>query len=215
MLPGPFWQFLLPGRIDLYIYELAGAAMFGYAVALFGALRRPRWVPVRLVVLAVLVFNLGSLWPVAPRWPAAPAPSIYVIAVVALGFVVLTATLLARHGLAPTGPPGLAPGLVGMLGIATLAATLFGLFPLFFPGVFGTFFGYQATDTFLYQQAGAATLGYAVMGVFELRSRHWAEVRWPLVMAAVFNGLSFVASLLALSTGQAGWLPVVVTPAHC
>src|SRR3954454_9657042 len=86
LLPGPFWQFLLPGRIDLYIYELAGAAMFGYAVALFGALRQPRWVPVRLVVLAVLVFNLGSLLACGTALAGgAPSPSMSVIGAAALG----------------------------------------------------------------------------------------------------------------------------------
>src|SRR5436309_15224033 len=50
-----------PGN-DHYIYRLAGAATLGYAVALGLALRSDEWAPVRLVVLAVLGFNLASLY---------------------------------------------------------------------------------------------------------------------------------------------------------
>jgi hypothetical protein len=39
------------------------------------------------------------------------------------------------------------------------------------------------------------------MGVFELRSRNWQEIRWPLVMAGIFNGLSFIASVVSLASG--------------
>jgi hypothetical protein len=214
LLPGPFGVFLGGQGTDPYIYQLAGAATFGYAVALLGALQAGGWVAVRLPVLAVLVFNLASLIACGTAIAGGTAaPMVYVILVASLGFIALTATLLRRHGLVSAGAPDLAPWLVGLLAIATAAATVFGLVPLFAPTFFGHFFGYGAADTFVYQQAGAATLGYAVMGVFELRSRHWTEVRWPLVMAAVFNGVSFLISLLALATGQPSWLPFVVTPA--
>jgi hypothetical protein len=45
------------------------------------------------------------------------------------------------------------------------------------------------------------------MGVYGLRSGAWAELRLPLVMAIIFNGFSFLASVLALFSGE----PVLIT----
>src|SRR5437660_737619 len=47
---------------DPFIYRLAGAASFGYAVALALGLRQGTWAAVRLLVIAVLTFNLASLY---------------------------------------------------------------------------------------------------------------------------------------------------------
>jgi hypothetical protein len=66
------------------------------------------------------------------------------------------------------------------------------------------------TDLFLYRQAGASTLGYAVTGIFELRSRNWPEIRYPNVMGAVFNGLSCLASLYTIIVGESILLPVLI-----
>jgi hypothetical protein len=49
-----------------------------------------------------------------------------------------------------------------------------------------------------------------VMGVLELRSRRWEELRLPAVMAAAFNGISFLASVVAIITGQGSWLAYLV-----
>src|SRR6188474_3019314 len=51
----------LPGN-DSFVYRLAGAATFGYAVALIMGLRRGDWTPLRLVVIATLTFNLASIF---------------------------------------------------------------------------------------------------------------------------------------------------------
>jgi len=98
------------------------------------------------------------------------------------------------------------------LGIATLPALLFGLFPLVLPTVFSSLFALKGTDVFIFRQAGAATLGYAMMGLFELRSRNWREIRWPLAMAGISNGLSFLASLLALTMGGPVVMALLVIP---
>ena len=45
------------------------------------------------------------------------------------------------------------------------------------------------------------------MGVFGIRSGVWNELRLPLVMALIFNGFSFVASVVALFSGE----PVLIT----
>jgi hypothetical protein len=73
--------------------------------------------------------------------------------------------------------------------------------------------GFYGTDIFLIRQAGAASLGYAVMGVYGIRSGAWAELRLPLVMALIFNGFSFVASVVALLTGEPVLITVVIAAA--
>lgn len=199
-----------PGN-DPYIYWLAGAATFGYAVALALGLRQSAWAPLRLIVVAVLVFNLASIYACVLDIAGGQAqPIAYLILVTSMGFVALCATLLRRHGAAPAGAPDTAAWVVWFLRIATLLAATFGLLPLFAPQLFGTLFGFQATDVFLYRQAAAATLGYAVMGVLELRSLRWQELRLPAIMALAFNGVSCVASVVALATGQGGWLALPV-----
>src|SRR5712691_2520356 len=50
-----------PGN-DPFIYRLAGAATFGYAVGLAFGLRQGTWAAVKLMVIAVLTFNLASLY---------------------------------------------------------------------------------------------------------------------------------------------------------
>ena len=195
-----------PGN-DPYIYWLAGAATFGYAAALGIGLRQAAWAPLRLIVVAVLTFNLASLYACAIEIASGQAqPLVYLILVASLGFIAISATLLRRHGAPLAGAPDTAPWMVWFLWIATLLAATFGLVALLVPYPFGTIFGFQATDLFLYRQGGAATLGYAVMGVLELRSRRWEELRLPAVMAGMFNGVSFLASIVAIATGQGGWL---------
>jgi len=161
----------------------------------------------------VLTFNLASLYACAIEIAGGQAqPLVYLILVASLGFIAISITLLRRHGAPLQGAPDTAPWLVWFLWFATLLAATFGLVALLVRYRFGTIFGFQATDLFLYRQAGAATLGYAVMGVLELRSRRWEELRLLAVMAGTFNGVSFLASAVAIATGQGGWLayPVVL-----
>jgi hypothetical protein len=62
LLGGAFGRmFGYPGN-DSFVYRLAGAATFGYAVALIMGLRRGDWAPMRLVVIATLTFNLASIF---------------------------------------------------------------------------------------------------------------------------------------------------------
>ena len=52
-------------------------------------------------------------------------------------------------------------------------------------------------------------LGYGIMGIYALRSRAWSEMRLPNMMAMVFNGLSFIATLIALSRSELNGLVVI------
>src|SRR5439155_21769020 len=137
---------------------------------------------------------------------------VYVVLFLTLIFVAITGTSLYNHRSERSAAPNIASWVVWLLVIATVLAAVFGLFPLLLPQVFASVGGLKGTDVFIYRQAGAATLGYAIMGIFELRSRNWQELRFPALMAAVFNGLSFVASVAALLTGQISLLALLVAP---
>ena len=202
-----------PGN-DPFIYRLAGAATFGYAVGLALGLWQGTWAAVKLVVIAVLTFNLASLYACGSEFirtasTGGTKPVVYLILITSVFFVAMTATLLYRHRQDAKLPPTIASWVVILIVIATILAATFGLTPLFYPQIF-KLVGYKVTDIFLYGQAGAATLGYAVMGIFELRSRNWPELRSPFVMAAIFNGVSFLACLLSIALSQPLFLPVLV-----
>ena len=202
-----------PGN-DPYIYRLAGAATFGYAVGLAFGLRQGTWAGVRIMVIAVLTFNLASIYVCGaeifhPTTISGTQPVVYLILVTSVFFVAMTGTLLYRHQHDAKMSPNIASWVVILVVIATILAVTFGLTPLFYPQAF-KLFGYKVTDIFLYGQAGAATFGYAVMGIFELRSRNWQEIRNPSVMAAIFNGVSFLASLVAITLGESLLFPLLI-----
>ena len=202
-----------PGN-DPFIYRLAGTATLGYAVGLAFGLLQGTWAAVRLMLIAVLTFNLASLYIcgaeiIHPTILGGTRPVVYLIFVTSIGFVALTTTLLYRHRQDAKKMPDVASWIVPFIVIATILAATFGLLPLFYPQAF-KLVGYKVTDIFLYGQAGAATLGYAVMGIFELRSRNWQELRCPLVMAAIFNGVSFLTCLLSIALGEPLFLPILI-----
>ncbi len=199
---------------DAFIYRLAGAATFGYAVALVLGVRQGTWAAVRLIVIAVLTFNLASLYAcifelIAPSSNREIVLVLYFILVVSILVVAITGWLLYRHRADARPVPDIAAWVVRFIVVGTVLAFVFGITPLFYPQL-NRLFGFKVTDIFLYHQAGAATLGYAIMGIFQLRSRNWLEIRYPSVMGAVFNGLSFFASLYALIVGEALLLPALV-----
>jgi hypothetical protein len=104
-----------PGN-DPYIYWLAGAATFGYAVVLALGLRQAAWAPLRLIVAAVLAFNLASIYACGLTIAGGGAqPIVYLILVTSIGFVTLCAPLLRRHAGA-AGAPDTAPWVVCFCG---------------------------------------------------------------------------------------------------
>jgi len=217
LVPVAFASFTGSSGNDPFIYRLAGAATFGYAVALALGLQQGTWAAVRLVVIAVLTFNLASLYAcsfelLSPSTNGGVKPIVLLILATSIAIVAMCGGLLYRHRTDARPTPNIAPWVGRFIVVATILALVFGLTPLFYPQL-NHLFGFKVTDLFLYRQAGAATLGYAVMGVFELRSRNWQEIRWPIVMAAVFNGLSFLAALLTLILGESLLLPALVAVA--
>jgi hypothetical protein len=211
LIPGSFAAISgAPGN-DPYIYRLAGAATFGYAVALILALSQDDWIQAHLLVIAVLTFNLASLYACIVEIVSGTAnPVVYMIFATSIAIVAITSWVLTRHREVAAPAPDIARWFVWFLGIIALAGTAVGFVFLFFPAEIGHLFGYKATDIFLYRQGGAATLGYGVMGIFELRSRAWVALRLPIFMALVFNGISFVVTLLAILAGEPSLLPYII-----
>lgn len=210
VFPRPFARFIDLSGDDLFIYELGGAAMIGYAVALGLGVRRGLWLPIRFVILGAYVFAaIGFL---AGFVAFASNQITGFVVFFSLWAVVVSyalAQILVAHRGAVAGPRDVARWVVVALALATISAAVFGLGPQV-PAWFASLMGYKGTDEFVYRLAGAACFGYAAMGIQELRSLHWDDMRLPNVMALVFNGLAFLASVFELLAGRATLLVYLV-----
>jgi hypothetical protein len=198
VLPRPFAHLAGLSGDDAFIYELGGAAMIGYAVALALGIRARSWSRLRFVVLAAYVFA-GIAFLAGFVAFASNHITGFVVAVSIWAVVMawaLAQVLVSRRGVV-AGPRDVARPVAIVLALATLSAAVFGLGPEL-PGPFASLAGYRGEDEYVYRLAGAACFGYAAMGVQELRSLHWEDMRLPNVMALVFNGLAFVASLFEM-----------------
>jgi len=198
---------------DPYVYQLAGAATLGYGVALSIGLFQKHWLAVRLPVIGVLVFNLASLYACGIEIFKGHAPySVYVVLATSLLFVAISSLFLARHSGVPRPEQELASGLVRLfLIVGAVSAATFGLLPLFVPDIF-TFFHLHINAPFVVRQAGAASLGYAVLAVLAQRALNGRELRLIGVMAAVFNGVSGVVSIPYILAGNILLLPWIIGP---
>lgn len=208
LLGGAFGAALgAPGN-DSFVYRLAGAATLGYAVALIMGIRQGDWTPLRLVVIATLAFNVASIYACVVQLATGSTNLvIYLILGTSIAITAITTSMLNRHAGAERPAADTSVWYTRFIILGTVLSAVFGLMPLLIP-VFGAqLLGFHGTDVFLIRQAGAASLGYAVMGVYGLRSKAWQELRLPLVMALVFNGFSFIASVVALFSGE----PVLIT----
>ncbi|HJR82282.1 MAG TPA: hypothetical protein VJ821_19570 [Anaerolineales bacterium] len=202
-----------PGN-DAFIYRLAGAATLGYAVALIMGIRQGDWTPLRLVVIATLAFNLASIYACLVQLMAGNTHLvIYLILGTSIAISAITASMLNRQAGVARPAADVSVWYTRFLILGTVLSGLFGLMPLLIPVFGANLLGFHGTDVFLIRQAGAASLGYAVMGVYGIRSGAWAELRLPLVMAIIFNGFSFLASVVALFSGEPVLITVVIAAA--
>ena len=195
---------------DAFIYNLAGAAMLGYAVALAFGVRTGLWRRIRFVVLATYAFVVLAFF----------AGLVGFISGATTGFVLLTtlwavivgwllAQILVARGRTPSEGRDVATWVVVVLVLATASAAVFGLAPQV-PGPFAALMGYRGTDEYVYRLAGAACFGYAVMGVAELRALRWDDMRLANVAALIFNGLAFVAAGFEILLGRTTPLAIIV-----
>jgi hypothetical protein len=199
---------------DVYLYRLAGAVTFGYVPGLVLTILSGQWTPARLIIIATLVFNIGSLYAIGVAILTNTAqPIAYAILFTSLFIIGLTSWMLYRHRDAARPAADTARWLfwlVWLIVFLTVAAFGTGTLFAFVPTQASQLFGFAGTDDFVFRQGGAATLGFAVMGIFELRSRAWSEIRLPSMNALVFNGLSLVATVLAILAGDPIVLLLVV-----
>ena len=210
VFPRPFARLAELSGDDTFIYELGGAAMIGYAVALALGVRNGAWSPLRFVILGTYAFVTIAFLAGFVSFASNQISGLVVI--VSLWAVVsawAVAQILVAHRGAVAGPRDVATWVVAVLALATLSAAVFGLGPQA-PGPFAALMGYKGTDEYVYRLAGAACFGYAVMGIQELRSLHWDDMRLPNVMAIVFNGLALLASAFEILAGRTTLLVVLV-----
>jgi len=210
VFPRPFARYAGLAGDDSFIYELGGAAMIGYAVALALGVRNGAWSPIRFVILGAYVFVAIAF--VAGFVSFASNQISGLVVIVSLWAVVsawAVAQILVAHRGAVAGSRDVATWVMVVLALATLSAAVFGLGPQA-AGPFAALMGYKGTDDYMYRLAGAACFGYAVMGIQELRSLHWDDMRLPNVMAIVFNGLAFLASAFEILAGRTTLLVVLV-----
>ncbi len=142
-LGGAFGALLgFPGN-DSFLYRLAGAATFGYAISLFMGMRNRDWAGIRQVVIATLTFNVASIFACLAEIIAGPFNLIeYVILATSIAIVVITGTTLYRHSGARKSATDLSNWSTNLLIPVVLISGLFGLLPLPFPLPGSQFSGY-------------------------------------------------------------------------
>ena len=211
LLGGAFGAALgFPGN-DSLVYRLAGAATLGYAVALILELRQGDWAPLRLVVIGTLTFNLASIYACIVHLVAGDTNLfVYLIFGTSIAITGITVWLLSRHAREAQTGADVSVWYIRFLVLGAILSGTFGLLPLLIPVLGATLTGFQGTDVFLIRQGGAASLGYAIMSIVGIRSGAWQEIRLPLIMALVFNGFSFLASVVALFSGEPVLMSVVI-----
>jgi len=206
LAPGTFASLTGFAGTDVFVYRLAGAATFGYAVGLLAGWRAS-WTELRIPIAATYVFNAASIVACLVAIAAGNAQIVvYVILLASILFTAGTGALLRWPPLGAAGPDRpeldhpLPTWLTALFAIGVAAAAVFGLGPLILGGGFGTFVGATGADAFVYRQAGAATLGAAVGGAMVLMSRRWSAARLPALMALTFNGLSVIAAKVEIAS---------------
>ena len=212
-LPGRFAALTQLAADDAYIFQLAGAALLGYGVALSLSIFQQEWLAVRLVVIGVLVNNLGSLYACGIAIFSGYAPySVYLFLATNLLFIVICGLLLARHRGVPHPEQDFSSrSMQFFLIVGAIAAGFFGIFPLFVPQLF-TLFNLHINAPFIIREAGAASLGYAVVAVLAQQALSRLELPLITVMGAVFNGVGGLVSIPYLLAGSVLLLPWVIAP---
>lgn len=200
------------------IYRLAGAAALGYAVAAAAALSAPAWHRFRIPAAASYAFNGGAV--VAALITLFEGDDnfwVWFIVIAASAFVVTIGYVTRRDQGSPApAEPVLQRGARVLLMLATLAAAIFGLVPLFAAEWFAALGGFEPVDLFVYRLAGAATFGYAFAGYLSLQSGRWEAIRVQNLAAITFNGLSAIAALMyvmAGGTALGAWVILVAATA--
>jgi hypothetical protein len=211
VLGGAFGRLVGYSGDDGFIDRLAGAATLGYGVALIMGLSQRGWSPLRLLVIATLTFNLASIYACVAAIVTGTANWFsYLITAVSVLFILVTAWVLSRHSAMPQPARDVPQKTTRGLGLGVILSGVFGLLPLLAPVFLARLVGFRGTDVFIIREAGAASLGYAVMAYFGIRSGAWQQLRLPFVMALVFNATSLVAAIVAILSHDPILIAVVI-----
>jgi hypothetical protein len=176
-------------------------------------IRQGEWAPLRQVVIGTLTFNLASIFACVVQLLAGDTNIfVYLILGASILFIAITLSILNRHGQAGVERAEGSPSVwyVRFVTLGTVLSAAFGLLPLLIPVWGAQLLGFHGTDVFIIRQAGAASLGYAVMGLYGRRISTWSELRLGMVMALIFNGLSFIASVIGLISGEPLLITIVI-----
>jgi hypothetical protein len=198
---------------DAYIYQLAGSTILGYGVTLSVGLFQQQWLAIRLVIIGILVYNLGSLYAcIITILSGQVSSAVYLFLVINLLFVLICGLLLVRHSAVSRPASNLdSRAMQIFLIIGAVAAGAFGILPLFLPNLF-TLFHLHINAPFIIREAGAGSLGYAVVAVLAQRAKNSQEFRLITLMAAIFNGVGGLVSIPYLLAGTVLLLPWVIAP---
>jgi hypothetical protein len=198
---------------DTFVYQLAGSATLGYGVVFLLGIVWGSWLAIRLPVIAVLPFNLAALTVCVVQIATTNAPySVYLLLSPTMLLSALSLWLLWRHRGTPRPEQDLNQLSVRIfLTIGAVAAGTFGVLPLVAPQL-GAFFHLQINAPFIVRMAGCASLGYALMTIFAQRALSSLELRLPIVMAAVFNGVAGIVAIPFIFTGSVIILPILIAP---
>lgn len=137
-------------------------------------------------------------------------PIVYVVGILSVVITAITASQLKRYAGEPRPAPDISSLLKGGLILGGVLASVFGLLPLLIPAQFVQLFGLKGTDVFVIRQAGAASIGYGVMALYALKWGVWRDVRISTTMALIFNGLGFVASVIAFFAGDPKFIVLLI-----
>ncbi len=198
---------------DILVYQLAGAATLGYGVVFLIGIFWGSWLAIRLPIIAVLPFNLAALAACVYEVATTSAPySVYLLFAPTILLAALSIWLLWRYRNVTRPEQDLAQLTVRIfLIVGTLSAGVFGVLPLVAPEL-GKLVHLQMNAPFIARMAGAASLGYGVMAIFAQRALSSLELRLPIVMAAVFNGVSGIVCIPFIFTGNIIILPMIIAP---
>lgn len=211
-LPAAFAAlFAYPG-VEPFLYRLAGAATTGYAVMALAAFLRPRWATFRIPLIATLTFNVAAVIGALLSIDEGDLHAlVFIVLLAAAVFAIASASwLYLDAGPRATEGEPIEEGFRATIIAATAVAAFFGIVPLLMTRTFIGLFGLPASDLFIYRVAGAAILGYAGAGAFQLLSGRWAEIRLQVLGAIVFNGLGALAAAIYLAGGGRSLLGFLV-----
>lgn len=201
---------------DELIYRLAGAATTGYFVAALAALAgRWSWADLRIAMVATATFTGAAALGCLLAFVGGDGHWVVLLVLAAAAAFILAAGYWLRRDEGPETPVGSPIDATGraILALASLSAAVFGLLGLLAPAQFASLFGLAGTDAWIYRMAGAATLGYAVAGVLEIRAAGHRRIAVQNFAAIAFNATSAAVCWMSVAVGGGGLAAPVIAVA--